>query len=108
MEKENNGLTDYELINKLIEELKLRIYSYKTGKKYKKIITTFLKSRKTPWEFLLSYSNKNRSTMHSVYFTLKFFYENVLNKKFDEKLPLAKPKQKLPIVLNRGEIQRNI
>ena len=35
--------------------------------------------------------------MRSVYFALKFFYENVLNEKFDEKLPLAKSKQKLPV-----------
>ena len=39
--------------------------------------------------------------MRSVYFALKFFYENVLNEKFDEKLPLTKSKQKLPVVLNR-------
>jgi len=30
----------------------------------------------------------------------------VLNEKFDEKLPLAKSKQKLPIALNRKEIQK--
>jgi len=46
----------------------------------------FLESGKTPREFLLSYSNKSRSTVRSVYFTLKFFYENVLNEKFDENL----------------------
>ena len=34
-----------------------------------------MKSGKTLREFLLSYSNKNRSTMRSVYFALKFFYE---------------------------------
>ena len=44
--------------------------------------------------------------MRSVYFALKFFYENVLNERFDEKLPLAKSKQKLPVVLSRSEIQR--
>lgn len=35
--------------------------------------------------------------MRSVYFALKFFYENVLNGEFDEKLP---------VVLNRSEIQK--
>ena len=44
--------------------------------------------------------------MRSVYFALKFFYENVLNEKFDEKLPLAKSKQKLPAILNRNEVQK--
>jgi len=43
--------------------------------------------------------------MRSVYFALKFFYENVLHEKFDEKLPLTKSKQKLPVVLNRTEIR---
>jgi len=97
---------NYELVGKLIEELKLRKYSYRTGKKYRDIVTKFLKSSKTPREFLLLYSNKSRSTIRSVYFALKFFYENVLNEKFDEKLPLAKSKQNLPIVLNRVEIQK--
>ncbi|MCD6227853.1 tyrosine-type recombinase/integrase [Candidatus Micrarchaeota archaeon] len=96
----------YELIGKLIEEVKLRKYSYQTGKSYISVVKRFLKSGKTPRGFLLSYSNKSRSTIRSVYFALKFFYENVLNEKFDEKLPLAKSKQKLPIVLNRKEIQK--
>ena len=106
MQKKYKKLSNYELIGKLIEELKLRKYSYRTGKKYRDIVIKFLKSGKTPREFLLSYSNKSRSTMRSVYFALKFFYENVLNEKFDEKLPLTKSKQKLPVVLNRKEVQK--
>ncbi len=43
----------YELIGKLIEEIKLRKYSYQTGKLYISIIKRFLKSGKTPREFLL-------------------------------------------------------
>jgi site-specific recombinase XerD len=98
--------SNYELVGKLIEELKLRKYSYSTGKKYREIVLKFLKSGETPREFLLSYSGKSRSTMRGVYFALKFFHENVLHEKFDERLPLAKSKQKLPIVLNKGEIQK--
>ncbi|KUK04522.1 hypothetical protein [Methermicoccus shengliensis] len=64
----------YKLIGKLIEEIKLRKYSYQTGKGIS-IVKRFLKSGKTPREFLLSYSNKGRSTMRVVYFALKFFYE---------------------------------
>jgi len=101
MQEKYKKLSNYELVGRLIEELKLRKYSYRTGKKYRDIVIKFLKSGKTPREFLLSYSNKSRSTMRSVYFALKFFYENVLNEKFDEKLPLTKSKQKLPVVLNR-------
>jgi len=104
--KYKRNTRNYELVGKLIEELKLRKYSYRTGKKYREIVLKFLKSGKTPREFLLFYSNKSRSTIRSVYFALKFFYENVLNERFDEKIPLAKSKQKLPIVLSRSEIQK--
>ena len=98
----------YELIGKLIEEIKLRKYSYQTGKLYISIVKRFLKSGKNPREFLLSYSNKSRSTVRGIYFALKFFYENVLNEKFDERLPLAKKDLKLPVVLSREEIGRMI
>jgi integrase len=98
----------YKLVGKLIEEVKLRKYSYQTGKAYISVIKEFLKSGKTPREFLLSHSNKSRSTMRSVYFALKFFYENVLNEKFGESLPLAKKDLKLPVVLSREEISRMI
>ncbi len=99
-------VSGYELVGELIKEIKLRKYSYKTGKSYINIVKAFLKSGKTPKEFLLSYSGKSRSTIRSVYFALKFFYENVLHEEFKEKLSLAKAKQKLPVVLNKSEIQK--
>ena len=98
----------YMLVGKLIEEIKLRKYSFQTGKAYISVVKRFLKSGKTPREFLLSYSNKSRSTMRQAYFALKFFYENVLHEKFDEKIPLAKKKMKLPIVLSREEVKKMI
>jgi hypothetical protein len=98
----------YELIGKLIKEVKLRKYSYQTGKSYISVVKRFLKSRKTLREFLLSYSNKSRSTIRGAYFALKFFYENVLNEKFDEKLPLAEKSLKLPLVLSREEMSKII
>ncbi|PKP51173.1 MAG: integrase [Candidatus Altiarchaeales archaeon HGW-Altiarchaeales-3] len=93
----------YNLIGKLIEEIKLRKYSFQTGKTYISVVKRFLKSGKTPREFLLSNSNKSRSTVRGAYSTLKFFYENVLCEKFDERLPLAKKDSKLPVVLSREE-----
>ncbi len=98
----------YKLIGKLIEEVKLRRYSYQTGKSYISIVKDFLESGKTPREFLLSYSSKSKSTMRSVYFALKFFIENVLGTKFGEKLPLAKKSLKLPMVLSKEEINKMI
>ena len=69
----------YKLIGKLIEEIKLRRYSFQTGKSYISIIKEFLASEKTPRDFLLSYTTKSKSTMRSAYFALKFFHESVLN-----------------------------
>ncbi|MEM2956567.1 MAG: tyrosine-type recombinase/integrase [Candidatus Pacearchaeota archaeon] len=98
----------YKLIGKLIEEIKLRRYSYQTGKSYISIVKDFLSSGKTPREFLLSYSTKSKSTMRSAYFALKFFHENVLNTGFEEKLPLARKSLKLPLVLSKEEINKMI
>jgi integrase len=42
--------------------------------------------------------------MRSAYFALKFFYENVLNTNFEEKLSLARKSLKLPLVLSKEEI----
>ena len=96
----------YTLVGKLIEELKLRGYSLKTDKTYVEIVQKYLKSGISARDFLLSYSDKSRSSMRSVYFALKFFHETVLNEKFDEKIPLAKRGRKLPIVLSREEIMK--
>ena len=91
-------------LNKLSEELRLRKHSRQTEKAYTLIIRKFIESQLQPREFLLKYTDKSRSSMRSVYFALKFFYENVLRQKFDENIPLAKNKGKLPIVLNKEEI----
>lgn len=98
----------YSLIGKLIEEIKLRKYSFQTGKSYVSTVKTFLSSGKTPREFLLSQSGKSNSTMRSAYFALGFFYKNALHEKFSEDLPLAKRSLKLPVVLSKEEITRMI
>jgi hypothetical protein len=51
----------YKLIGKMIEEIKLRRYSFQTGKSYISIVKEFLASGKTPREFLLSYTTKSKS-----------------------------------------------
>lgn len=91
-------------LDKLSEELMLRKYSKLTEKSYLSIIRNFVNSDLSPREFLLRYTDKSRSSIRSAYFALKFFYENVLSQKFDERIPLAKNKGKLPIVLNKNEI----
>ncbi len=93
-------------LNKLCEEIRLRKYSKQTEKAYLNIIKNFLASGKLPREYLLGYADKSRSAIRSVYFAIKFFYENVLGQKLDERIPLAKKDSKLPVVLNREEIQK--
>ena len=93
-------------LTKLSEELRLRKYSSQTEKAYLSMIRNFFRSGLAPREFLLKYSDKSRSYLRSAYFALKFFHENVLRQEFDEKIPLAKNKGKLPIVLNKDEITK--
>ena len=93
-------------LNKLSEELRLRKHSRQTEKAYLSVIKNFVGSGLQPREFLLEYTGKSRSSIRSVYFALKFFYENVLRQKLDENIPLAKNKGKLPVVLNKDEVNK--
>ena len=96
--------------NKLLkitkEELILRGYSSKTIKQYLNFVEKFIKSKKQPREFLLTYSDKSKSTMRNIYFILKFYYKNVLKKEFPKEIPKAKKEEKLPEVLNKEEINK--
>lgn len=103
------GLSSQEksqLKERLVAELKLRKYSSQTAKSYFLVVDRFLHFGKEPKDFLLLHTDKSSSTMRSVYFALKFFYENVLEECFDEKIPLAKSGSKLPAVLSKEEIHR--
>ena len=97
-------MANEDTLKRLEEELKLRRYSDRTIKKYLNTANNFLESGKTPRELLLSYSNKSKSMMRSIYFALKFLHENALNQKFDERLPLAKKGAMLPSVLSKEEV----
>ena len=50
-EKRLSSEERYRLIGKLIEEVKLRRYSYQTGKSYISIVKNFLASGKSPKNF---------------------------------------------------------
>jgi site-specific recombinase XerD len=95
-----------QLLERLVEETKLRKYSSRTAKAYVQTIFRFIDSGKTAREFLLSNTDKSRSTMRTIYFALSFFYEKVLNVRFREQLPLAKNAGKIPQVLNKEEIEQ--
>jgi site-specific recombinase XerD len=106
--KDQLSSSELKLIERLIKELKIKKYSKKTIEKYSYYINLFLQSKKSPREFLERYIDKSRNTIRSVYFSLNFFYKNVLNKSFGEKIPLVKKKIILPNVLNKKEIQKMI
>jgi len=95
-------------LQKTCEELQLRGYSAETIRTYLYILSRFFGQDASVREYLLSQRDVSRSAMRGVYFALKFFYENVLNEKFDEKIPLAKKNLKLPIVLSKEEIGKMI
>ena len=97
-----------DALNRFSEEIVLRGYSAKTKKVYLQIMENFLSSQKSPRDFLLMRSSKSRSTLRLSYFALRFYYEKILQQPFDEKLPLAKRQQSLPIVLNREEVHKMI
>ncbi len=92
-------------LQKLKEELLLRKYSPQTIKTYTKITEEFLKSNKTPREFLISKQKNTNSTLRTIFFAIQFFYKTCLNKELKQEIPLAKKQNKLPIVLNRQETQ---
>ena len=95
-----------ETLTALTEELKLRKYSPKTIQAYSNVVRAFLQSGKSPRDFLLTHADKSRSSIRSVYFSLKFYSEKVLRQPFPEEIPLAKAVQKLPLVLDRATVQR--
>jgi len=92
-----------DMLLKLKEELQLRKYSPRTQRNYCFIVEEFLRSGKTPREFLLAHTEKSNARMRGIYFALQFFWEQVLNQKFDEKIPLAKKRSQLPTVLSKEE-----
>lgn len=96
----------YQLLGKLLEEIRLRRYSHQTGRAYLSVVKRFLKSGKTPREFLLSQSGKSYSTMRTTKFALKFFYESVLKEELEEALPSLKKDVRLPVVLSKEEVSR--
>jgi len=96
------------LLGELVRKLTLRRYSHQTIKSYAGVVRKYVSSGKSPEDFLLSYSNKSKSTMRSVYFALKFFHESVLGDKFEAGIPLARKSLKLPRVLSKEEVIKMI
>jgi integrase/recombinase XerD len=100
---------DVEIQLKLLEkELELRKYSRKTKLKYIYYVSKYLESGLSAKDFLYRYHDKTRNTMRTIYFALNFYNKTVLNKEFNQKVPLAKKKQLLPNVISVSEIKKMI
>lgn len=101
----------------LIDEMKIRGFSRRTIGRYLYINQKFLNfARKSPRDITkkdienylvyLYDNNKSSATRHLVCAALKFYYEDVLKRKFNLKYP--KKSSKLPIVLSKDEILKMI
>ena len=104
---------------KLTQEMKLRKFSEKTIKSYCYYITNCLAwSRKNARDIntddIRAYLEKMAdeqaaaSTLNTAYSALKFYFGNILRRKFFLSVPRAKKDKKLPTVLSREEVQRMI
>jgi len=97
------------MLERLDEELRLRKYSPATRRAYMGWVRRFLASGEDPdpRSFILSIAERSsRSTVRSAYFSLSFFYHNVLGREMDSSIPMAKRSGGLPIVLSREEVHR--
>lgn len=101
----------------LVDEIKVRGYSRQTIDSYCYINSRFLDFiRKSPKDvtkkdierYLINLYDKNKSsaTRHLACSALKFYYENVLKRRFNLKHP--KKSNKLAVVLSKEEILRRI
>ncbi len=101
----------------LVDEMKVRGYSRKTISRYYYINQKFLDFiRKSPKDvtkkdiesYLIYLYNKNKSsaTRHLICAALKFYYEELLKRRFNLKYP--KISNKLPLVLSKDEILKMI
>jgi len=101
--------------SKIEEEGKLRGYSIKTTQSYIHQVNLFLKSGKTPRQYLLGLieNKKADGTVRSAGFAIKFYLkliykENRNVKEILNRIPNLKKGNKLPEILSKGEIERMI
>ncbi|MEK7065030.1 MAG: phage integrase N-terminal SAM-like domain-containing protein, partial [Patescibacteria group bacterium] len=106
-------------IVKLRQEMKLRQFSQKTVKSYCYYITNCLQSsnknaREVTTDDIRAYLEKladkgvSSSTLNTAYSALKFYFGNILRRKFFLSIPRAKKDKKLPSVLSKNEAHKMI
>lgn len=106
-------------IVKLRQEMKLRQFSQRTVKSYCHYITNCLESsnknaREVNTDDIRRYLEKladngvSSSTLNTAYSALKFYFGNILRRKFFLSIPRAKKDKKLPSVLSKNEVHKMI
>lgn len=106
-------------IVKLKQEMKLRQFSQKTVKSYCHYITNCLQwsnknARDINTDDIRRYLEKladkgvSSSTLNTSYSALKFYFGNILCRKFFLSIPRAKKDKKLPSVLSKNEVHKMI
>lgn len=109
-----------QLRKKMIREMELRNFAYRTKKKYLESVTAFAKFYNTPPDkityemvedyllYLKTEKSLSPSTIRGYLERLKFFYNSVLKNDPPLKLPYKTRRRKLPIVLSREDVERLI
>lgn len=99
----------------IVDECKLRGYSKKTIENYTHHVKKYLKSEKSPRNYLLSLINNNKSdeTLRLIGFAIKFYLKtsNKNSKDIDsiiKNIPNLKREKKLPVILSKEEIESMI
>ncbi|OGH71826.1 MAG: hypothetical protein A3G00_01085 [Candidatus Magasanikbacteria bacterium RIFCSPLOWO2_12_FULL_43_12] len=106
-------------IVKLQQEMKLRRLSQKTVKSYCHYITDCLRwsnqnARDITTNHIRGYLEQladngvSSSTLNTAYSALKFYFGNILRRKFFLSIPRAKKDKKLPNVLSKNEVHKMI
>ncbi len=104
-------------IIKLRQEMILRNFSQKTIKSYLYYITNALEYTNKGIrdicgddlrDYLTHLANKgySASTLNTAYSSLQFYFSNILRRKFFVKIPRAKKKSKLPVILSKTEVSK--
>lgn len=96
----------------IVDECKLRGYSKKTIENYTHHVKKYLKSGKSPRDYLLFLINENKSdeTLRLIGFAIKFYLKtsNKNSKDIDsiiKNIPNLKREKKLPVILSKEEIE---
>ncbi|MFT4312543.1 MAG: tyrosine-type recombinase/integrase, partial [Candidatus Woesearchaeota archaeon] len=103
------SLTILVMLQKLVEEMKLRGFSLKTQNAYMYHIEKFLNSKKNKRDYLVYLTNQNKSpqTIRLISAAITFYEKKILNQK-STCVSIPKKQSKIPIILTKNQISAMI